>query len=81
MCALSRLRVIPFKDMLYLWLRLFIVLFGRSWNLGTCFTHFILLLFIRRRRSYTYKLKKLARRQHIKEKTPVHYTSRLLRCC
>lgn len=60
----------------------FVFLFGRSWNLGNCF-HFSFLLFIRRRRHYTYKLKKLARRQDIsisREKIPVHYTSRLLRC-
>lgn len=87
MCALLRLRVIPFKTY-YTYGCAFALSCFFFWSLSLeprkLSSHsFFLLLFIRPRRLYTYKLQKLARRQdmqHIRKKTPVHYTMRLLRC-
>lgn len=89
MCALLRLRVIPFKTyytygcvLLLSYVFILVVEFGTS---ETVFA-FLFLLFIRPRRLYTYKLQKLARRQdmqHIRKKDTctLHYAPVALLAC
>lgn len=89
MCALLRLRVIPFKTYYtYGCALLYLVFFFWSLSLEPrkLSSHSFFLLFIRPRRLYTYKLQKLARRQdmqHIRKKDTctLHYAPVALLAC
>lgn len=70
-----------FQNMLYLWLRLFLVFYLDGFGTSETVFAFLASVFIRRRRFYTYKLKKLARRQDISISEKRHLYITLAACC